>query len=98
MPIQQCMDTHTHRQYLTWLAWLDHRDATPDPTQYYLMQIAAEVRRVLAKQPNSIKLDHFELQFGTVAPQIADPELELKQSKHRWNALLGMGSNDGSRN
>ena len=97
MPLRQCIAAHTHRELLTWLAWLDNKESNPDPTQYYLMQIAAEVRRVLAKNPSKVKLDDFQLQFNTAGSQATpDPEQAVKHSKHRWRAFLGMGHNSGS--
>lgn len=38
-------------------------DAEPSRSDYYAMQIAMEVRRVLSKHPNQIKLSHFKLKF-----------------------------------
>lgn len=36
-------------------------EAEPNRSDYYLMQIAMEVRRVLSRNPNRIKLKHFKL-------------------------------------
>lgn len=51
----------THRQYQAWQTWLEHEWDFPTKDQQYLMSIACEVRRVLAKNPDSHKLEHLKL-------------------------------------
>lgn len=41
------------------------QESEPSRSDYYAMQIAMEVRRVLSKHPNRIKLKHFKLQTDT---------------------------------
>lgn len=47
----------------------------------YLMQVACEVRRVLAKNPGDIKISDFRLQFGK-----NDERVEEKEDLDRANA------------
>ena len=75
----------THREYLLRLAWIEEEWKTPQRHDYYLMQIAQEVRRVLSKKPNSIKLEHFKLGFGE---QEAKPRQDVATQKSLWLSIL----------
>ncbi len=58
----------THRQFLAWQAWLELEWDRPSRGDCYQMQVAAEVRRVLAKNPNRIKTNEFKLKFDRATP------------------------------
>lgn len=53
----------THRQMLVESHWLSEQMNVPDKSDWYQMQTACEVRRVLAKRPASIKPEQFKLKF-----------------------------------
>lgn len=59
------MKSHTRRELRLWLVWLRRQWDRPDRHDWYLMQLACEVRRVLSKKPASIKVQDFKLRFGT---------------------------------
>lgn len=75
----------------------------PDRHDYYLMQIAYEVRKVLSRKPKSIKLEHFVLHpspgnnangtpNGTPernTSKIRDKKLAGSLSKAAWSMRLG---------
>lgn len=94
MPLSECMHRHTHREYRTWQVWLDQQWNEPSRTDNYLMQIAQEIRRVLHKHPERVKLDLFKILFEwrkrSVQPKITKEEA-TKRSKARWLGFLGMG-------
>ena len=73
----------THRQFVVWCAWLDIEFDRPDRSDWYAMQVAAEVRRVLAKNPGNIKTDSFKLKFQvgakTVKPTRAEAAAAAKE-------------------
>lgn len=97
MPLRQCMESHTERELRGWLSWIvmnKERDAeNPSPDQWYMMQIAQEIKRVLSKNPASIKLSNFKLSFKKPKP------LSPEQVKSRWFGLVGYkGSTDGVNN
>jgi hypothetical protein len=64
----------THRMFLAWQAWLEMQWNKPTKTDHYLMQIAVEVRRVLAKDPRKIKLDDARLEFSKPGDKKKVPE------------------------
>ena len=53
----------THRQFMAWQVWLSWQHNRPDRTDYYLMQIACEVRRIWAAKPDKVRLDQFKITF-----------------------------------
>lgn len=77
--------TLTHRQYLAWGAWFDGEWHRPSLSDHYSMQIAQEVRRVLSRKPNSIKLEHFKLQFERPTEKTEeDEQRQLEIDKSVW--------------
>ena len=84
---------HTHRQHLAWVAWLKAQRNIPDRHDWYLMALTCEVRRILSKEPNRIKIKDFQLQFKeekTEKPR-AERTLEERQAEAMsfWKAALG---------
>ena len=64
MTLAECRAKVTNREYLTWQAWFSDEMNRPSRSDYYLMQIACEVARVLAKDPRKIQQKHFLLEFS----------------------------------
>lgn len=56
-------DYVTHLHKLVWLEWLRMDLERPGKSEWYAMQIACEVRRVLCKTPSAIKVGDFRLGF-----------------------------------
>ena len=83
MPLMECIERHTHRQYRLWMDYLDAEWDIHSRTDNYLMQIAMEVKRVLSGKPSLIKLKDFVLSFVSDKPK---PEVteEQKQQKVKW--------------
>ena len=79
------------------MEWLNDQWNKPERLEYYLMQIAAEVRRVLAKNPNNIKVDDFVLTWktGDEKPSKEQAEQKASWSKSIWMGLLGFRRKDG---
>ena len=75
----------SHREYLTRMAWLEENLNDPERSDFYLMQIAQEVRRVLSKKPNKIKLKDFRIKF---TPKVENVTSAMQKSKQVWMAAL----------
>jgi len=65
-------------------------EVEPSKTDYYLAQIAAEVRMGNVKSPRSVKLKQFLLKFGS-AREGRDAKKRMDKSKAFWYASLGLG-------
>lgn len=95
MGLDECISKHTHRQYRTRLEWMDEQWNHPTLNEYYLMQIAAEVRRVLAKHPNEIQSDHFKIKFKRAVAKSQeqaekDKQAKITANKMRWAGFVGI--------
>lgn len=94
MPVAACMRKITHREFLGWLYWLESQWNEPSRSDYYLMQVAAEVRRVLRKNPSKIKTEHLLIKFVPKKPQknIIKRTIEevSKAAKARWGQWVGL--------
>lgn len=94
MPLRACMQAHTHREYRTWSRWLELEWDKPSRSDWFLMQIAAEIRRVLSKKPKLIQLKHFFLKFTTgKSDKPIEPEMTKEEAtriaKNKWFGLVG---------
>lgn len=103
MSLRECMAAHTHREYLMWMAWRQLEWNRPSRTDHYLMQIALEVRRVLAKRPAMYKLMQFIIDFtfpnltkteeaepsGFKTPQLTTDPVKIAAAKAAWGVMLG---------
>jgi len=85
------MTRMSHREYMTRMAWIQKELNTPDRTDFYLMQVAQEVRRVLHKKPNTVTLDQFKIKFSLQTARSAetDKQQKIAWSKHRWMSAVG---------
>lgn len=81
----------THRQFDAWRAWLALQWDRPSRADWYAMQTACEVRRVLSSKPNSVRVEQFALQFKDQSErhQPADPAQAAQWSKAAWLGALG---------
>lgn len=87
MDLTNCLRVTTNRQFKSWMYYLDSLWNSPDLVCHYLMQIACEVRRVLSKNPNAVKDEHFKLKFTREdEKQEIPPEVRMQQSKAAWFA------------
>ncbi len=77
----------TDREYRIRLAWLEMQWNRPTRSDNYLMQICQEIRRVLSKKPNGIKLAHFKLTFGTGTAVERKSYPQTKEEKDKATAM-----------
>ena len=91
---QEYMERTTHRWHGVLLAWLEMDMNYPDKLCSYLMQVACEVRRVLRKNPNEVKLKDFQLKFGKdeasaiKSSRTVTIEQEAAFAKAKWGLAL----------
>jgi hypothetical protein len=80
----------THREFTTWQAWLAEQWSVPSRGDYYLAQIACEVRRVLSRKPGKVLLKDFVLQFGDARakPPPMTREQAAEAAKARWAGFM----------
>lgn len=70
---------------------MDRQWNRPSRSDYYEMQTACQVARVLAKNPGNIKIEHFKLPFGEEGTREIKAEENKKiteRAKAGWAAIL----------
>ena len=73
----------TYREFLEWITFLNKEEERQTKQDYYLAQIAAEVRRGHVKSPRTVKVKDFLIQ---VVPT-PNEKKRMENSKSFW---LGM--------
>jgi len=79
----------TQREYEARLAWLEEEQARPSQTDWYLMQVAAEIRRSRAADLSTVKLEDMKL-VKAVPKKPPTKEEAVARSKSRWFGMLGV--------
>ena len=72
----------THRQYLSWQAWLSEEWNYPSRSDNYLMAIRADIHRFGAKDQHKIHPKDFKLEFDLKQQKVLTEE-EKEQHKKR---------------
>lgn len=73
-----------------WLVYLERDLNEQDSKDIALAQIAAEVRRVLHKNPRSVQVEDFYVKYNTGQQRKKDAAKKLADSKTFWMAGLGI--------
>lgn len=82
----ELMQSMTHREYQTRLAWIEKRWDVPDKNDYYMMQVAQVVAQSNAKEPSRVKMDQFRIKF-----EKQKQKQQQRDSRDTWGMLLGLG-------
>jgi len=91
MSLDECLQKHTKRQIAAWLVYLKQKWDSPTTTEYYLMQIAAEIRRTKAKDPRRVRIEDLRIIFRSKRSHRDMTEEEKKQAAQASkNAWIGM--------
>jgi hypothetical protein len=91
------MEAHTERELRVWLAWLEEEEGRPSRADWYSMQVAASVHRVLAafsRNAPPVRLEDFKLRFRRQDARAVPPtsrEDAAALAKAAWGARLGFG-------
>jgi hypothetical protein len=80
-------------EFLEWLEYLRQEQRAVRKQDWYLAQIATEVRRSLVAEPNKVKLDEFLL--SSIEEEERDEERmqdeeEAQKSKSIWASFLNI--------
>lgn len=89
----------THRQVLAWDAWLNLQWDRPSRSDWYAMQIAAEVRYVFSQASRPV--DKFRLRFSagseTSPREVSDTDYSRSEAR-KWAVALGADMPEALRN
>lgn len=92
MSLQRCQEETSSTQFLDWIEYLKWDVNAFHREDYYLAQIACEVRRILAKDPNKeMDLKRFLFKFvKKERPKRLTKKEATKRSKRRWLSWAGI--------
>lgn len=91
MPLCECWEKVTYREFLTWQAWLNNQWNEPSRTDYYLMQIAAWVAGKAQVNVASFRLPFTFKKQEAKLVKLESAEKTVERSKSRWFGFLGIG-------
>lgn len=94
MPVAECMQRVSYREYLAWRERFKQEWNTPSRTDYYLMQLAALTIRMRKGSLDNLKIP-FKFksrssQEGSFGKETMTVELATAIAKARWHARLGV--------
>lgn len=94
MSLQRAQFEITSTEFVNWIAYLDDEEENRFHREdYYLAQIAAEIRRSYVKDPRSVKIESFLMKFERkVKPKKSKMTMKerTKKAKAYWSALMGV--------
>lgn len=76
----------TYSEFLDWLQYLNWEEQRRGKLDFYLAQIAAEVRRSYVKHPKTVKLKDFFLTYF-------EQNGRMQKSKEAWFSCLKINPN-----
>lgn len=83
------MEVITFSEFLDWVEFLGVQERRMDKIDFYLAQIAAEVRRGVVKNPKTVNVKDFYVNY-TNPVEAAN---RTKKSKAAWGAVFKMDLN-----
>lgn len=83
MPVRELMEKITFTEFLDWSQFLEQEERRRTKLDWYLAQVAAEVRRGTVTKPKTVKVSDFFVSY--MEPGTED---RMKRSKFAWGIAL----------
>lgn len=90
MTVQEVQSKTTSGEFMEWCAYMEMAGTEPTPDHYYLAQIAAVIRQNKAKNPRSVRISQFLLEFKPATRSKKTKKSTPANSKAFWMGSLGM--------
>lgn len=89
MSVQRCQCEISSSEFMDWIVYLDEEMNLFHREDFFLAQIATEIRRSFVKDPSKVKFKDFLIQFKKkVEPKKLSIEERSKRSKAFWGVTL----------
>ena len=85
IPVEELAERITHREFLSWLDYLEWQDNYHSKQDYYMAQISTMIMRSVVKEPAKVKLKDHLITF------LEPGEKRKQDSKSAWMGLFGFG-------
>lgn len=97
MSVQRCQQETTSTEFVKWQWFLTTDMNLRTKQDYYLAQIAAEVRKTVVKKPQDVSIDDFLLEFREKEQEDKPPTEEelqerIQKSKAAWLGISGLAA------
>jgi len=92
MSTQRAQFEISSTEFMDWIVYLDDKEINEFRREdYYLANIAAEVRRSYVKDPMKVKIDSFLFNFKSEKKEKKKMSIEerTKRAKSFWGAIVG---------
>ena len=80
----------TSSEFVEWVAYLELEMNSFHREDFYMAQLAAEIRRGYVKNPNKPKVEDFLITFGMKDVYKKTVKEATRDSKSFWNSLLAV--------
>lgn len=96
-PLQEVQQKTSSTEFLEWVSYLEQDSNAFHREDFYLAQVAAEVRRLIAKNPKAVKVQDFILKFVESRQEGKSKNWKerMAASKEYWMAVVGFGRKKG---
>jgi len=91
MTLQEAQEKMSSSEFTLWKLYLMEEPSRFHRDDYNFAMIAMEVRRVLAKKPNRVKIEHFLPKYETPrqVKKREKQEVSVQMEKSMWAAMIG---------
>jgi len=87
MSVQKAQSEISSTEFVDWITYLDEQETKHhQKLDYYLANIAAEIRRSYVKEPVKVKMEHFLLKFGK------KKKMTKEEATRRAKTFFGLAS------
>jgi len=93
MPLTRCQRETSSTQFLEWMEYLEQDLNAFHREDYFLAQIAQEIRRTVVKEPEEVKIETFLRKFEKKVVEVKRKltrEEAAEKSKRRWLPWAGL--------
>jgi hypothetical protein len=90
----------TSSEFILWKVYLEEEVNYFHREDYFWAQIALEIRRVLAKNPNKYQMKDFLVKFKSSKPEVKKPLTEEEKKQRTWKSMaywLGLVGGGGKK-
>jgi len=93
-PVDELRDRMTYTEFVDWITFLALEQERDEKQDYYLAQIAAEVRRSFVADPKTVKVKDFLMTQKSAKVDAAKEVKPKSKSKSAWAAALKLKIGD----
>lgn len=89
MTIDEVIEKHTHREYITWMDFFDEELNNPDRSDYYMMKLTRTVEHIMSSKLLP-PLEDYKIPFKTAFSKENDAQRRKREQQfmNSWTMFL----------